>query len=64
MSSQDDTKQSQPTQDERIDAVTERIDKARTQAAETGLFGHGDGDEYVESGATEEEDDQTIVPPG
>ena len=53
-----------PTDDERLEQITERIDKARAQAEEAGVLDDSDDEEYVESGATEEEDDQTITPPG
>jgi hypothetical protein len=53
-----------PAEDARIEAVTERIDKARTQAEETGVLVDEDEETFVESGATEEADDQTIAPPG
>jgi hypothetical protein len=53
-----------PTQDERLEQVTERIEKARAQAEEAGVLEDNEEEEYVESGATEEEDDQTITPPG
>jgi hypothetical protein len=53
-----------PTEDERLEQLTDRIEKARTQAEEAGVLVDDDAEEYVESGATEEEDDQTITPPG
>jgi hypothetical protein len=53
-----------PTEDERIEQITERIEKARTQAEESGVLVDHDEEEFVQSGATEEEDDQTIAPPG
>ena len=54
-----------PTEDERLEQVSERIDKARTRAEEAGvLVDEGEEKEFVESRATEEEDDQTIAPPG
>lgn len=52
-----------PTEDERLEQVTDRIEKARTGAEDAGVIEEED-QEYVESGATEEEDDQTITPPG
>ncbi len=52
-----------PTEDERLEQITERIDKARTKAEDAGVLEDED-QEYVESGVTEEEDDQTITPPG
>jgi hypothetical protein len=60
-SEEDDTP---PTDEERLEQLTERIEKARTQAEEAGVLTDDDAEEYVESGATEEEDDQTITPPG
>ncbi len=53
-----------PTEDERLEQITERIDKARAQAEDAGVLEDEDDEEYVESGATETEDDQTITPPG
>ncbi len=53
-----------PTDDERIEQLTERIEKARTQAEDAGVIKESDDEAYVESGATEGEDDQTITPPG
>jgi hypothetical protein len=53
-----------PTDDERIEQLTERIEKARTRAEDAGVIEDTDEEDYVESGATEEEDDQTITPPG
>lgn len=53
-----------PTEDERIEQLTDRIEKARTQAEEAGVLVDDDANEYVDSGAPEEEDDQTITPPG
>lgn len=53
-----------PTDEERIDRITERIDKARTKAEEAGILEDTADGEYVESGATEEDDDQNITPPG
>lgn len=57
-------KDTPPTDDERIEQLTERIEKARTQAEDAGVIEDTDDEAYVESGATEEEDDQTIAPPG
>jgi hypothetical protein len=62
--SADDEEDTPPTDEERIEQVTERIDKARARAEEAGILEDTDEEEYVESGATEEEDDQTITPPG
>jgi hypothetical protein len=53
-----------PAEDAKIEAITERIEKARTQAEEAGVLVDEDEETYVESGVTEEEDDQTITPPG
>lgn len=53
-----------PTEDERIEAITERIDKARAQAEEAGVLVDTDEARYADSGATEDDDDQTITPPG
>jgi hypothetical protein len=60
----DDDDGKPPTEDERIEALTERIEKARTKAEDAGVIDDPDAEEYVESGASEEEDDQTIAPPG
>ena len=53
-----------PTEEDRIEQLTERIEKARTRAEDAGVIEDSDEEEYVESGATEDEDDQTITPPG
>jgi len=53
-----------PTDDERLEQLTERIDKARDRAEEAGVLVDTDEAKYADSGATEEEDDQTITPPG
>jgi len=53
-----------PTEDERLEQLTERIDKARDRAEEAGVLVDTDEGTYADSGATEEEDDQTITPPG
>ena len=53
-----------PAEDARIEALTERIDKARTQAEDAGVLVDEDEETFAESGVTEEEDDQTIAPPG
>jgi hypothetical protein len=60
----DDDDHRPPTEDERIEQLTDRIEKARTQAEEAGVLVDDDAEEYVDSGVTEEEDDQTITPPG
>jgi hypothetical protein len=52
------------SEDARIDGITERIEKARTQAEEAGVLVDEDEETFVESGTTEEDDDQTIAPPG
>lgn len=52
------------SEEERIGQITERIDKARSKAEEAGVLVDEDEEEYVDSGATEEDDDQTIAPPG
>jgi len=53
-----------PTEDERLEQLTERIDKARDRAEEAGVLGDTDEGKYADSGVTQEEDDQTITPPG
>lgn len=54
-----------PSEEERIEQITERIDKARAQAEEAGVLDDAeDQEEFADSGVTEEEDDQTIAPPG
>ena len=53
-----------PTEDERLEQLTERIDKARDRAEEAGVLVDTDEAKYADSGVTEEEDDQTITPPG
>ncbi|MDQ3897209.1 MAG: hypothetical protein M3326_08190, partial [Actinomycetota bacterium] len=59
-----------PSDEERLDQITERVGKARSQAEEAGILVDEDeeeeepGEEFAESGETEEEDDQTIAPPG
>lgn len=54
-----------PREEERIEQITERIHKARAQAEEAGVLDDAeDQEKFAESGATEEEDDQTIAPPG
>jgi hypothetical protein len=63
MSTQEQTEDREPD-DRRIDQISERIDKARTQAEDTGVLVDEDEETFVESGATEEADDQTIAPPG
>ncbi|HEX2047528.1 MAG TPA: hypothetical protein VHF27_07175 [Acidimicrobiales bacterium] len=72
--------QKPPTEDERLEQLDDRIGKARSQAEEAGILegedatadderkepetdDHGER-EFAESGATEQEDDQTIAPPG
>ncbi len=51
-------------EEERIAAVSERIDKARSQAEDAGLLVDTDEERYADSGITPSDDDQTIVPPG
>ena len=53
-----------PTDEERIEQLTEHIEKARARAEDAGVIEDTDDAEYVESGATEDQDDQTITPPG
>jgi len=57
------TEESTPDES-RIDQITERIDKARSMAEDNGVLVDEDEETFAESGATEEEDDQTIAPPG
>lgn len=59
MSSSEDT----PDED-RLDQLTEQIDKARSTAEDAGVLVDEDEETFAESGAKEEEDDQTIAPPG
>ena len=71
--SEGEGEESPPSDEDRLDQLTERIDKARSQAEEAGVLvdedeaegrdAHGE-EEFVESGASEEQDDQTIAPPG
>ena len=58
-----DEPDSEPTDDERLEQLSERIDKTRADAEEAGVIDDAD-QEYVDSGTTEEADDQTITPPG
>lgn len=56
-----------PPDDSRLEAVGQRIERARDEAEE--LLDRGEdrdsgGLEYHDSGATPEEDDQAIAPPG
>ncbi|MDQ2826495.1 MAG: hypothetical protein M3Y04_06015 [Actinomycetota bacterium] len=59
-----ETKGKDEPDDERIAHITERIDKARGQAEDAGVLIDPDEEHYADSGNTETEDDQTIVPPG
>jgi hypothetical protein len=57
----------EPTEEERLEQLGERIDKARSQAEDSGVIGdEGEDDEreFADSGATEDQDDQEIAPPG
>ena len=49
-----------------LEDIDERIDKARAKAEEAGILEDAEQERYVESGTgeAEEEDDQTIAPPG
>ena len=68
-----DAEDKPPTDEERLEQLGERIDKARSQAEEAGVLVdeeeaegrdvHGE-EEFVESGASDDQDDQTIAPPG
>lgn len=49
--------------DPRLDAVEEHIEKARREAEDANLLDDPDEPKYYESGA-DGEDDQTITPPG
>lgn len=62
--SEDKDEPSPVSEEERVGQITERIDKARSKAEEAGVLVDEDEEEYVDSGATEEDDDQTIAPPG
>lgn len=56
-----------PPDDSRLEAVGQRIDRARGEAEQVldrGDDRDGGGIEYHHSGATPEEDDQAIAPPG
>lgn len=50
--------------DDPLERITERIDKARAQAEDAGVIDDTEEEYFAESGATEVEDDQTIAPPG
>ena len=53
------------TDDSRLDAVQDHIDKARTDAEDAGMLDDPDEQKFHESGTIEPEaDDQTIAPPG
>lgn len=56
----------EPSEDERLEEIGERIDAARKKAEDAGVIVDEDENEetFADSGATEEEDDQTIAPPG
>jgi hypothetical protein len=60
----DETAADQPTGDGRIEELSEHIDQARSHAEDAGVLDDPDAEEYVDSGATAPQDDQTIVPPG
>jgi phage shock protein A len=49
---------------ERLDQIDERIDKARARAEDLGILTDEQEEEFADSGATPEADDQTIAPPG
>jgi hypothetical protein len=53
-----------PAEDARLEELSEHIDKARSRAEDAGVLDDPDQEEYVDSGVTEDEDDQTIAPPG
>jgi hypothetical protein len=54
-----------PSEDERIEELTEHIEKARAQAEDAGVLGAPDEEEeFADNRATPSEDDQTIAPPG
>jgi hypothetical protein len=59
-----DEESSAPSGDERIEKLTEHIDEVRAAAEEAGVIDNPEEEEFVDSGATEQEDDQTIAPPG
>jgi hypothetical protein len=53
------------TDDSRLDAIEDHIDKARKDAEDAGILEDPDEQRYYESGEEgRAEDDQTIVPPG
>lgn len=60
----DKAKQDEPSE-ERLEEVEEHIEQARRDGDEAahGLFYEGEHS-YFDSGSTEEQDDQTITPPG
>jgi len=50
---------------ERLDQLDERIDKARSKAEDAGVLADPDEETFAESGTIgEDQDDQTIAPPG
>lgn len=51
-------------EDQRLEELGEHIDKARAHAEDAGVIEDLDEQEYVDSGATPAQDDQTITPPG
>jgi hypothetical protein len=53
-----------PAEDARLEELSEHIDTARSRAEDAGVLDDPDQEEYVDSGLTEDEDDQTIAPPG
>jgi len=73
MSSQDETQESEAKDESqavdapdegRLAELGERIDKARSKAEDAGVLVDEDEEHFVDSGATEADDDQTIAPPG
>jgi hypothetical protein len=53
------------TEDPRLDAVQDQIDKARKDAEDAGLLDDPEEPKFHESGVIgPEQDDQTIAPPG
>lgn len=52
---------------EQLEQIDEKIDKARSRAEDAGVLVDEqveDEEEFADSGAEPEEDDQTIAPPG
>jgi len=50
---------------DRLDQLDDRIDKARSTAEDAGILVDPDEERYADSGTVgEDQDDQTIVPPG